>query len=125
MGARRNFFLGAKATRPFPISPFPFFSLPFPSSLLHVVLPSLPSGHLNPALGESCIANYSENQLVLPFLPAPSSPLLLSISLPSHTLFSFHSAFPYLSSFFPLSSLFPFSQFEHRALEERWVSKES
>jgi len=67
MGARRNFSLGAKATPPFPISPFPFPSFPFPSPL-YVVLPSLPSGHLNPAFGKGYIAKYSENKLPYPFL---------------------------------------------------------
>jgi len=97
MGAHRNFSLGAKVTPPFPFSPFSFLSFPSP---LHVVLPSLPSGHLNPAFGEGCIANYSENQLVLPSLPCP----FLSPFSPPFP----HPPFPFLFSFlsiFPLSFL--------------------
>jgi len=97
MGARRNFSLGAKATPPFPISPFPFLSFPSP---LHVVLPSLPSGHLKPAFGEGYIAKAKIS------CPAPSSPLLFPISFPSYILpFPYFPPFPSSPLSFPPFSL--------------------
>ena len=122
MGARKKFSLEAKATPPFLISPFPFlFS---PSSTLHVVLPSLLSGLLNPVFREGCIAIYRKSAGA-PFssLPLPHPSFFPLPSLP--TPFPFPSPFPFLSSFLPLPSPFPFSQFELGALEERRVSKES
>ena len=105
-GCPQEFFcrpIWVKATPPFPrpISSFPFLAFPF-------LLPSprctsLPAKrHLNPIFGEGCIciANYSENQLVLPFLPCP----LLSHFPPFSTLL-----FPSLPPF-PSSPLFFSSQ---------------
>ena len=106
---QKKFSLGVKTTFPFPTSPFPFF-LPLPFSPLHI-LPFRSSGHLNPVFGEGCIANYCENQLVLPSLPPCPflSPLFSNVPPPSLTL-TFPSLlfFPFLCSFLPLSSLPPF-----------------
>jgi len=88
---------------PFLSRSFPF--LYFPSLLpLHVVLSSLPSGPLKSrrGFGEGNIADYSENQLLLPSLPCPFlfPPFPHFIPLP-------YSPFPSLP--FPLSIplLFP------------------
>ena len=94
MGSRRNFFRGAKATPSFPIHPLSTLSFTH-----------CQAAQLNPTrgFGEGSIADYSENQLVLPFLPALSYHLLFPVSLPSHTLTfpSLPFASPFASS--PLS----------------------
>jgi len=94
MGSRRNFFRGAKATPSFPIHPLSTLSFTH-----------CQAAHLNPTrgFGEGSITVYSENQLVLPFLPALSYHLLFPVSLPSHTLTfpSLPFASPFASS--PLS----------------------
>ena len=109
MGARRNFSLWAKATRPFPISPFPFLSFSFPPlrcTYFHAKRPlkySIWGGLYCKLWRKSAGAPFPLLPLPLPsFFTFPSLPTpCLSLSFPLSLPLLFLSP-PFSPSFLPV-----------------------